>query len=133
MGIFDRIQGEIEARDKQEGITLAELLDLSPSLRRLMNRITREGGLTATAAAEHLEESPRSGDDPYGTMPYGTSPANTQKMLDELVEKGYLERDKQEGDWVYQTRFARKRARKIPVGIWSALGERTRGQKDSQE
>lgn len=110
MGIFDRIQGEIEAREKQEGITLAELLDLSPSLRRLMNRITRERGLTVAVAAEHLEESP----------------ADTQKMLDGLVEKGYLEREKREEGWVYQTRFARKRGRDIPVGIWSALGERTR-------
>ena len=117
MDIFDRIQGEIEAREQQEGVTLADLLDLSPPLRRLMNRITRVGGLTVTAAAEHLEESP----------------ANAQQMLDELVEKGYLEREKQEEDWVYQTRFARKRARDIPVGIWSALGERAGGQKDSQE
>jgi DNA-binding MarR family transcriptional regulator len=117
MGIFDRIQSEVEAREKQEGITLAELLDLSPSLRRLMNRITREGGLTVTAAAEHLEESP----------------ANTQKMLDRLVEKGYLEREKREEGWVYRTRFARKRGRDMPVGIWSALGERTGERKDSQE
>jgi DNA-binding MarR family transcriptional regulator len=109
MGIFDRIQSEVEAREKQEGITLAELLDLSPSLRRLMNRITREGGLTVTAAA------------------------NTQKMLDRLVEKGYLEREKREEGWVYRTRFARKRGRDMPVGIWSALGERTGERKDSQE
>jgi DNA-binding MarR family transcriptional regulator len=105
MGIFGRIQGEIEAREKQEGITLADLLDLSEPLRRLMGRITRQGEMTVAAAANHL----------------GESPANARKTLDALVEKGYLERKQQQGDWVYRVRFARKRGRNIPVGIWSAL------------
>jgi DNA-binding MarR family transcriptional regulator len=110
MGIFSRIQSEIDAREKQEGITPADLLDLSEPLRRLMNRITREGELTIEAAAEHL----------------GESPDNARKMLDALVEKGYLEREQREEGWVYRTRFARKRGREIPAGIWSALGQRTK-------
>ena len=110
MGIFDRMQKEIEAREKKEGITLSALLDLSPPLRRLMNRITREGQLSVKEAAELL----------------GETPANAQQTLDAFVEKGYLEREQQEGEWVYRTRFARKRPRQIPAGIWSALGERSR-------
>ena len=73
MGIFGRIQNEIESQDKQEGITLADLLDLSPDLRRLMNRITRKGSMTAEGAAELLEESQE----------------NARKTLDALVGKGY--------------------------------------------
>ena len=76
MGIFDRIQSEIEAREKQEGITPADLLDLSDQLRRLMNRITRDRQMDVEAAAELL----------------GESSANTVKMLNALVDKGYLER-----------------------------------------
>ena len=110
MGIFDRIQSEIEAQEKQEGITPADLLDLSPPLRKLMNHITRQGEVTATLAAEHLQESS----------------ANVGQMLNALVEKGYLEREKREEDWVYRTRFAHKRGRDIPVGIWSALGQGTK-------
>jgi DNA-binding MarR family transcriptional regulator len=110
MGIFDRIQSEIEAREKQEGITPADLLNLSPSLRKLMNHITRQGELTIAAAAAHLAESQ----------------ANTSQMLNALVEKGYLEREEHEEGWVYRTRFARKRGREIPTGIWSALGQRTK-------
>jgi len=113
MGIFKRMQAEIDGREKQEGITLADLLDLSPPLRRLMNRITREGEMTVEAAAEHL----------------GESAANTREMLNALVEKGYLERVEQKGGWVYQTRFGRKRGRDIPAGIWSALGQRTQDEK----
>lgn len=105
MGIFGRIQSEIEAQEKQEGITLAELLNLSEPLRRLLNRITREGEMSVETAAGYLEESP----------------ASARQTLDALVEKGYLEREKRAEGWVYRTRFARKRGRKIPVGIWSAL------------
>ena len=109
MGIFDHIQSEIKAQEKQEGITPADLFTLSPPLRKLMNHITRQGEVTAASAAEHLQESP----------------VNVDQMLNALVEKGYLEREKQEKEWVYRTRFARKRGRVIPVGIWSALGQGT--------
>ncbi|MCP4543864.1 MAG: MarR family transcriptional regulator [Chloroflexi bacterium] len=107
MGIFDRIQSEIKAQEKQEGITPADFLTLSPPLRKLMNHITRQGEVTAALAAERLQESD----------------ANVGEMLNTLVEKGYLEREKREEEWVYRTRFARKRGRDIPMGIWSALGQ----------
>ena len=110
MSIFGRIQKEIDSQDKQEGITLADLLDLSPELRRLMNRITREGSMTVKGAAELLEESEE----------------NARKTLDALVGKGYLERIEEDEGWVYRTRFARKRARKLPVGVWSALERRSK-------
>lgn len=110
MGIFDRMQDEIDARDKREGITPADLLDLSPQLRRIMNRITREGELSLCQIAEYLEEPQE----------------EIRPMLDGLTTKGYLEREEREDEWFYRTRFARKRGREIPAGIWSALGERTK-------
>jgi predicted ArsR family transcriptional regulator len=110
MGIFDRIQDEIQLRDRREGITPADLLDLSPPLRRLMNRITREGEQTAEQAAEHV----------------GQPVAEVRRMLNALAEKGYLEREEREEGWVYRVHFAHKRGRDIPPGIWSALGRRTK-------
>ena len=107
MGIFDSIQQEIEAREKREGISPADLLDLSPPVRRIMNRITRQGEQTAAEAAESLERPVE----------------EIGEMLNSLVEKGYLQREKREGVWVYQTRFARRRGRRVPGGIWSALGQ----------
>ena len=79
-----------------------------------MNHITRQGELTIAAAAEHL----------------GGSLADIGQMLNALVEKGYLEREEREEGWVYRTRFARKRGRDIPAGIWSALGQRTKTTND---
>ena len=105
MGIFDRIQAEVEERERREGITPSALLDLPPDQRRLINQITRGGEQTPSQLAEALGE-------PLDRV---------QEALDLLAEKGYLEREKRPEGWVYRTRFGRKRARQIPVGIWSAL------------
>ena len=110
MGIFDHMQKEIDSREDREGITPADLLSLSPPLRRLLTRIMREEGLTAEAAAGQLEEDE----------------SGAQEMLDGLVEKGYLERVEQDDGWVYRVRFAQRRGRELPAGIWSALGQRAK-------
>ena len=109
MGIFKHLQDEIEERDKREGITLAELLELSKPLRQIMKQITRQGQMSVEEAADFM----------------GESPAEVEEMLNSLVEKGYLERENRDEVWIYRVRFARKRARSLPPGIWSALGERT--------
>ena len=108
MGVFDHIQSEIETRDKKEGILPADLLELGPPLRKLMSHITRAGEVTALQAAQHI----------------GETSAQATKMLNRLVEKGYLERERRGGGWVYRTRFAHTRGRDVPVGVWSALGKR---------
>ncbi len=110
MGIFKHMQQEIEHKDQQEGITPADLLDLSDDLRRMMNRIIRQGETTAEEAAAYTDGSVD----------------NAQEALAALIGKGYLEREQRDGVWYYSTRFARKRARNIPPGIWSALGDRTK-------
>ncbi|MGC9356345.1 MAG: hypothetical protein ACP5GX_00675 [Anaerolineae bacterium] len=117
MGIFQHLQDEIEDREGREGISLAELLELSPPLRRLMNRITRHGQLTAEQAAEEVD----------------MDVDDVREMLDGLVGKGYLLREEHEEGWVYLIRFARKRGATLPPGIWSALGQRTKESKEKGE
>jgi predicted ArsR family transcriptional regulator len=116
MGIFKHLQDEIDDREKREGITLAELLDLSPVLRRLMNRVTRHGELTAKEATEELD----------------ISEEEAEEMLGALIEKGYLLREKRDDVWVYRVYFARKRGTSLPSGIWSALGDKPE-ESDSEE
>ena len=117
MGIFKHLQNEIDEREKREGITLAELLDLSPPLRRLMNRVTRLGELSLTNAADELNQSKEA----------------TQDMLNSLVEKGYLLREKQESEWIYRTRFAKKRGTSLPPGIWSAVSPQNQDKEETKE
>ena len=110
MGIFQHMQEEVDDRDKRDGISLAEMLDLEPLQRRLVKHITRKGKTGLEAAAKLLDRPPE----------------ETQEILDSLVKESYLDRTEQEGEWVYTVRLARRKAsRNLPPGIWSALGSRT--------
>ena len=106
MGIFKHLQDEVQEREKREGITLADLLELDPSLRRVMNRVTRYGEMTVPQAVELLEDTQE----------------NVTQMLNTLAEKGYLLREKGPEGWVYRVHLARKRGTSLPPGVWSALG-----------
>jgi predicted transcriptional regulator of viral defense system len=111
MGIFQSMQDEVDDRDKRDGISLAEMLDLEPLQRRLVKQITRKGELGIEAAAKLVE----------------LSPEETREILDSMVKKSYLDRVERDGEWYYQVRLARRRrSRTLPPGIWSALDSRTK-------
>ncbi len=109
MGIFKRMQDEVGEREKRDGISPVELLELAPPQRRLVRHMMRQGETGVEEAAELV----------------GVSPEEARDMLNELVEKSYLDRVEREGRWYYQVHLARKRGRQLPPGIWSALDSRT--------
>jgi DNA-binding IclR family transcriptional regulator len=103
---------ELKAQErKQEGARTTDLLEFPRQQMQLIRHITRQGETTVEAAAKHL----------------GETPANTRQMLDALLERGYLERVERKGGWAYKMRFARKQARWLPLGIWSALEQEAKG------
>jgi predicted HTH transcriptional regulator len=104
-GLYERLQKEIDARDKREGFALADLLDLPDDLRGLMQRVVRRGSVSATELAPELQISAEA----------------IGAMLETLVEKGYLERVSETTPARYKAALARKRARQLPGGIWDAL------------
>lgn len=53
-GLFENLRLEIETRQSVKGITLADLLDLSPRLRRLINTIIRRGEMSLIEIASEL-------------------------------------------------------------------------------
>jgi DNA-binding MarR family transcriptional regulator len=116
MGIFKHLQDEIDGREDREGISLAELLELSPPLRRLMNRIIRHGELTVAQAADEVD----------------MDPDEVEAMLTRLIGKGYLVREERDEGWMYRIRFARKQGSTLPAGIWSALGRRAQGENEGE-
>jgi predicted ArsR family transcriptional regulator len=109
MGIFKRMQDEVGDRDKRDGISPVELLELDPPQRRLVRHMMRHGETGIAEVAELV----------------GVSLDEAREMLNDLVEKSYLDRIEREGQWYYQVHLARKRGRQLPPGIWSALGSRT--------
>jgi DNA-binding MarR family transcriptional regulator len=107
-GIFDRLQTEIETRQRVEGITPADLLDLSPELRRIINMILRQGEMSLTEIVLELD----------------MKPSEVKGLLDTLLEKGYLKAFEVKGEQRYKTFLARKRRREVPLDIWEALGSK---------
>ncbi len=91
--IFEKLQSEIEAYKCVEGITIADVLILSPVLRHAINAITREGGMDLAEIIPKL----------------GTSANEAKILLDMLVEKGYLTTIEKDETVIYQTSLARKR------------------------
>lgn len=102
--IFSILQEEIASREEErEMISPAILLTLPDALRELMLRITRLGKVTASQLAQEL----------------GQEEAEIEKLLLQLVEKGYLKEEKQ-----YRIAFGRKRATKLPRSIWESLEDK---------
>ncbi len=73
MGLFDRLQDEIEHREEQVGISPADLLDMSPELQRLVRTMSRHGAMTLDEVSSQV-----------------ALPADeARSLLDGLVEKGH--------------------------------------------
>jgi len=104
--LFDRLQDEIDSRDSQEGISPADLLDMPAGLAIVVKQIVRRNGMKLSEVAELLDESPEA----------------AQKMLDDLVAKGYVRQIDVKGVVWYKAHFGRRRSR-LSSDIWSALDD----------
>lgn len=99
--IFSMLQKEIASREKEEErLSPAALLSLPDNLRELMLKIARLGEVTPSQLAQELS----------------LKEAEVEKMLFELVEKGYLKEER-----TYKVPFGRKKVTKLPQSIWESL------------
>jgi hypothetical protein len=105
MGLFDRLQDEIDARGRQEGLSPIDLLDLPQGLATIAKKIVRKNGMSLTEIAEDM----------------GQTPTEAQAVLDELVAKGLIRRAEVNEEIWYKAHFARKADKKLSLGVWSAL------------
>ncbi len=90
---FRKLQSEIANYKHVEGITIADVLHLSPELRHVINAITRQGGMNLAEIVPELDISAR----------------ETELLLNMLVEKGYLTTIEEDGTLIYKTSLTRKR------------------------
>ncbi len=106
-GLFDRLQEEIDTREQQAGISPVDLLDLPPALATVIKKIIRKNGMKLAEIAAALNQNPE----------------ETQKALDELVEKGYIRRIEVQKNIWYKAFFRRKADRATGHSFWSALDD----------
>lgn len=108
-GLFDRLQSEIEGRERQAGLSPVDLLDLPDAGRRVVQLLARQGELADAAIAEGL----------------GLDAPALEPVLADLVERGFILRRAIRGIPHSRTYFGQRRAREVPLNIWDTLAERT--------
>lgn len=104
-GLFNRLQDEIDSREKEGGISPVDLLDLSPTLATVIREIIRRNGMKLADIAAALDQSTE----------------EIQEALDELVVKGYIRRVEVRDELWYKAHFRRKADKTLDKSLWSAL------------
>ncbi len=103
-GLFGRLQQELAAREKTDGVTMADLLELPPMERQLLNWLIRTGDVSADAVAAQVGDQ-----------------AQAQSLLAGLIARGFVRETTSGSVLYYQVRLAPRRQRNLPANIWQAL------------
>ncbi len=107
-GLFDRLQQELEARQKAAGLSMADLLELPETLRVLVNWMMRQQTVGLPQVVAFL----------------GQDEATSAQTVSALIEKGFVRELKVHGETCYRVRLAPKRGRDVPLDVWRALDDK---------
>jgi hypothetical protein len=114
-GVFDRLNKEIENKQKEGGITALDLADLPPALRKIMKIMLRELQMTYPRLCEVMDAVPE-------------EERLTRKSLDEalstLTDQFWLLRIGEGQKAIYKVNLKRKTGSTLAAGIWSSLDEK---------
>lgn len=110
-GLFGRLEAELEAREKSQGLTMSEVLILPDDQRHLINWLLRQKSATLAEAAHFL----------------GWEEPAAQTLVSELVGRGLLREYELHGALRYRVRLAPKSGRTMPENLWRALDDKVEG------
>ena len=111
-GIFNRLQKQIEDKRKENGISVLDLADLPPALRKIMKLMLRELQMNYIQLCEAVEQMP---EDERLTR------VQLDKALMELSEQAWLIQVGQGERAIYKVNLRRKAGSKLGESIWQNL------------
>jgi hypothetical protein len=114
-GLFDRLQNQLDKRNKEAGISPLDLAALPPALRRIMRTMLRELEMTHAQLVQVVAEMPEVD---------RISQSELDDSLDRLTREGWLIRLGIEELITYKVNLRRKAGSSLAQGIWSALDAR---------
>lgn len=114
-GVFDRLNKEIENKQKDGGITPLDLVELSPALRRIMKIMLRELQMTYPRLREVMDELPEA---------ERLTPTSLDEALAALTEQFWLIRIGENEKAIYKVNLKRKAGSSLANGIWSSLDQK---------
>lgn len=111
-GVFDRLQKQINDKQKEGGITALDLADLPPALRKIMRLMLRQVQMNYPQLCEAIEKMPE------GERMLQTELDDALKTLSQqawLIQIGEGERA------IYKVNLRKKAGSTIASGIWQSL------------
>jgi hypothetical protein len=113
-GIFDRLEGELAAREKSPGLSFSDMLALPDPLDSLCMWMVRQSEVSMGDVVDFLEQDEQL----------------AHQCLGELLDRGFIREVAMEEMMVYQVRLAPIRKREMPLDLWQALQDKVEGEED---
>ena len=107
-GLYNRLQGELEAREKTPGLSMADLLALPEPQCNLLGWIVRKGQVGLEDVAAFLKQDL----------------ADTRALLADLLAQGFVREIEMRGVKGYRVRLAPRRGHELPANLWQALNDK---------
>lgn len=107
-GLFNRVQGELEAREKSPGLTMADLLTLPEHQADLLNWMMRQAEIPLVEVAAFL----------------GQDEEQARAILTNLIQRGFVREIEMRDVTTYRVRLAPRRGRHMPLNLWQALEDK---------
>lgn len=117
-GVFDRLQKEIENKGSEGGITALDMVDLPPTLRKIMRLMLRELQLSYPRLLEIIAALPEN---------ERLSNEALDEALEALAVQGWLVRIGQGEKAIYKVNLRRKAGSNLASGVWNTLDEKLKG------
>ncbi|MBN1303550.1 MAG: hypothetical protein JXA13_03870 [Anaerolineales bacterium] len=121
-GVFDRLQKEIDNKQKEGGITALDLANLPPALRRIMRLMLRQLQMNYPELCKAIEEMP---EDQHLSRPDLDEALKTLSQQAWLIQIGKGEKA------VYKVNLRRKAGSNLAGGIWSELDAKLKDNPDA--
>ncbi len=128
MGLFDRLQNQLDDRAKEGGISPLDLAALPPRLRKIMRMMLREIEMTYEQLREATAKMPEAD---------RLNDAELKEALENLTKQSWLIKMGQSDIITYKVNLKRKGPSSLASGIWATLEDKMsaeeKGKKDSKE
>ncbi len=116
-GLFNRLEGELEAREKSSGLQMSDLLALPDPESGLLNWMIRQGQVALSDVSTFL----------------GQDETRAHTLLEDLCGRGYVRAIEMRGVTQYRVRLAPKRGRALSSNLWAALDDKVEHGEEAQK
>jgi hypothetical protein len=114
--MFDRLEGELSAREKSPGLSLSDLLTMPEPQSGLLKWMIRQRAAALADVVAFL----------------GGDEAEARRVLADLLDKGLILELEMRGAIQYRVRLAPKRGRALPDNLWRALSDKVEGPEEER-